>query len=90
MKFTLSTGGVATCDLPPAMIAVYQLGGTVAAAINQDVFTSPSDTGSQFRIDQNDCQYVYNLGVNTFGAGSYRVDIMIDGSTVGSATFGLR
>ena len=48
----------------------------------------PSDKGSTFRV--SDCQYVYNLATNSLGAGTYRVNILIGGAAVGSATFGLR
>jgi hypothetical protein len=73
VKFTLTQGGVATCDLPPATIAVTRTGGGL--------------TGN-FRIDN--CQYVYNLNSRALGIGIYRVDILIDGQVVGSATFELR
>ncbi len=53
-------------------------GGRVAAA----------DTGSNFRI--SGCQYVYNLAASSLGVGTYRVDISIDGSAVGSGIFGLK
>ena len=37
-----------------------------------------------------ECTYHYNLAVSTFGPGVYRVDIVVDGVVVGSATFALR
>jgi hypothetical protein len=40
-----------------------------------------------FRVD--DCQYVYNLNARALGIGIYRVDILINGQVVGSATFEL-
>jgi len=73
VRFNLTLGGVATCDLPPATIAVTRTGGGV--------------TGN-FRIDN--CQYVYNLNSRALGIGIYRVDILINGQVVGSATFELR
>ncbi|HEU5246100.1 MAG TPA: hypothetical protein VFU09_03320 [Candidatus Udaeobacter sp.] len=48
----------------------------------------PADTGSNFRIDS--CQYVYNLSASALGVGTYRVDILINGQVVGSASFALR
>ena len=47
-----------------------------------------ADTGSNFRISS--CQYIYNLSASALGAGTYRVDILINNQVVGSATFGLR
>ena len=88
MKFTLTLDGVPTCDLPPAMIALYRTGTGGDETIDESVYTGPADTGSNFRI--SGCQYIYNLGVSGLGVGTYRVDIIINGQVVGSATFALR
>src|SRR6266705_3277439 len=88
VKFTLTQGGVATCALPPATIALTRTAGGTIGAIDESVYTGPADTGSNFRIDN--CQYIYNLSVSALGVGTYRVDINIDGQVVGSATFQLK
>jgi predicted outer membrane repeat protein len=88
VKFTLTQGGVATCDLPPATIAVTRTGGGVTGQVNESVYSDNADTGSNFRIDN--CQYVYNLNSRALGIGIYRVDILIDGQVLGSVTFELR
>lgn len=88
LKFTLTQGGVATCDLPPATVVVTRTGNGVTGAVNESLYSSNADTGSNFRIDN--CQYVYNLNSRAIGTGIYRVDIVIDGQAVGSATFELR
>ena len=87
IKFNLTQGGVATCDLPPATIAVTRTAGGVVGQVNESVYSGNADTGSTFRIDS--CQYIYNLNSRALGVGTYRVDILIDGQVVGSATFGL-
>lgn len=87
VKFNLTLGGVATCDLPPATIAVTRTAGGVIGAINESDYSGNADTGSNFRIDS--CQYIYNLNSRVLGVGTYRVDILIDGQVVGSAVFGL-
>jgi hypothetical protein len=87
VKFNLTLGGVATCDLPPATIAVTRTAGGVIGQINESDYSGNADTGSNFRIDS--CQYVYNLNSRALGVGTYRVDILIDGQVVGSAVFGL-
>src|SRR5882724_1170181 len=87
VKFTLTQGGVATCDLPPATIAVTRIGGGVVGEVNESVYSGNADTGSNFRIDS--CQYVYNLNSRALGVGIYRVDILINGQVVGSAVFAL-
>jgi hypothetical protein len=88
VKFTLSCNGIPTCDLSPATIAVTRTAGGVIGQINESVYTGPSDSGSNFRIEG--CQYHYNLTSNTLGVGTYRVDILINNQVIGSATFQLK
>lgn len=88
VKFNLTLGGVATCNLPPATIAVTRTAGGVNGEINESVYSGNADSGSNFRIDN--CQYVYNLNARALGVGTYRVDILIDGQVVGNGTFELR
>jgi len=88
VKFTLTLGGVATCTLPPATIAVTRTAGGTTGAIDESVYTGSADTGSNFRIDS--CQYIYNLNSGALGVGTYRVDIKINNQVVGSATFRLK
>lgn len=87
VKFNLTQGGVATCDLPPANIAVTRTAGGVTGEVNESVYSGNADTGSNFRIDN--CQYVYNLNSRAIGAGTYRVDILINGQVAGSAVLTL-
>jgi hypothetical protein len=87
LKFDLTQGGVATCDLPPATIAVTRTAGGVIGQVNESVYSGNADTGSDFRIDS--CQYVYNLNSRALGVGTYRIDVLIDGQVVGNAVFGL-
>jgi len=88
VKFTLTQGGVATCALPPATIALTRTSGGTTGAIDESVYVMAADTGSNFRIDS--CQYVYNLSSGALGVGTYRVDIMINGQVVGSGSFQLK
>lgn len=88
VKFTLTLDGVATCQLPPATIAVTRTDGGVIGFVNELVYAGNADSGSNFRIDS--CQYIYNLNSRALGAGMYRIDILIDNHIVGSATFELR
>jgi hypothetical protein len=87
LKFNLTQGGVATCDLSPATIAVARTAGGVIGEINESVYSGNADSGSNFRIDN--CQYVYNLNARALGVGTYRVDILIDDQVVGNAVFAL-
>jgi hypothetical protein len=60
-------------------------GGTDPGPVNEDTYNSPADNGSSFRIAG--CAYTYNLNAKALGPGTYRVDILIAGNVVGSATF---
>ena len=62
--------------------------GGVIGPIDESDYNGSADNGSNFRI--GNCQYAYNLGTGALGVGTYRVDIIISGQVVGSATFGLR
>jgi hypothetical protein len=88
VKFTLTWAGVATCSLPTATIAVFRLSNNTITSVNENDYILASDKGSNFRV--SDCQYVYNLATSSLGAGTYRVNILVGGNAVGSATFGLK
>ena len=88
VKFTLTSDGAPTCQLPPATIAVTRTAGGTIGPIDESVYIAAADTGSNFRTDS--CQYVYNLNSRALGVGTYRVDIKINGTVIGSGTFGLR
>ena len=88
MKFRLTCDGSPTCGLPPATIAVTRTAGGVIGEINESVYSSQADSGPNFRVLE--CQYHYNVNSSALGVGTYRVDILIDGQVVGSATFELR
>lgn len=90
VKFTLTANGAATCTLPPATISLTRTSGTSQGLVNQSDYEQASDLGTSFRIDQAACQYVYNLGTSTLGAGQYSVRISINGVVVGAAAFGLQ
>ncbi len=88
VKFTLTQGGVTTCALPPATIAVTRTSGGTTGAVDESVYSGSADTGSNFRISS--CQYMYNLSASALGVGTYRADIKINGTAVGNATFQLK
>ena len=88
VKFRLTCDGHPSCDLSPATIAVTRTAGGVIGEINESVYSSQADSGSNFRTLE--CQYHYNLNSRALGVGIYRVDILIEGQVVGSATFELR
>ena len=88
VRFTLSIGGTPTCSLPAATIALTRTSGADPGPVNEGTYLLAADSGSSFRIA--DCTYVYNVSAKALPPGDYRVDIKIDGQTVGSAAFELR
>jgi beta propeller repeat protein len=88
VNFTLTMNGTSTCTLPPAMISLTRTAGAATGAIDESVYEMSADNGSTFRI--SGCQYLYNLAAKTLGAGTYRIDITIGGTVVGSAVFALK
>lgn len=88
VQFTLTWNGTATCALPIATIAVFRISEGLKQPISESIYAMPADNGSYFRI--SGCQYIYNAAVSSLGPGSYMVQILIDGTPVGSATFRLK
>jgi hypothetical protein len=90
VKFTLTQSNTPTCQLPAATISVTRTAGGVIGSVDEDSYSMAADSGSNFRIDQTACQYVYNLAAAALGVGTYRVDISINGIFVGHAMFALK
>lgn len=90
VKFSLTQYNVPTCTLPPATIAITRTAGGTLASVDESIYTTQADSGSNFRIDPTACQYIYHLGASSLGAGAYLVDISIDGIFVGHAVFALK
>jgi len=88
VKFTLTEKGAPTCTLPTATITVTRTSGGTLGPVDESVYMTHADEGSNFRVDG--CQYSYNLGARSLGVGTYRVDISIEGIVVGDALFALR
>ena len=88
VTFTLTSNGVATCQLPPATISLIRTAGAAPGPIDESTYLLASDNGSNFRI--SNCQYIYNLATSSLGTGTYKVKILIGGTVVGSGTFGLK
>ena len=74
--------------LPAATIALTRTSGGTTGAIDESVYSGSADTGSNFRISS--CQYMYDLSASALGVGTYRVDIKINSTVVGSAIFQLK
>lgn len=90
VKFKLMANGAPTCTLPPATIAVQRTSDGTITSIEEAIYMHSADVGSNFRVDAPNCQYIYNLAVSSLGAGSYTVQISVEGAVVGSASFGLK
>ena len=90
IKFTLTLNGTPTCNLPPATISLTRTAGGTIGPVNENTFSQASDSGSNFRIDNINCQYVYNLSTSSLGTGTYQGQIIIANVPVGNANFGLQ
>jgi hypothetical protein len=88
VKFALTLGNVPTCTLPTASIVLVRTSGSTPGTIDESVYENSSDNGSYFRV--SGCQYVYNVASKALGAGTYKVQIVLGTSVVGSGTFGLK
>lgn len=105
VKFTLQENFVTRapgpngCQLPPATISITRTAGGTIGPVDTDVFEMAADSGANFRIDTNACQYVYNVDARSLGPGTYNVQIFVNPADlggkapgpagIGSATFGL-
>jgi len=87
VKFRLTQDDVPTCALPPATITVTRTAGGTVGSIDESIYSTQADSGSNFRSDS--CQYMYHLAASSLGVGTYRVDISIEGIPVGHAVFAL-
>jgi hypothetical protein len=82
VKFALKLGGISTCQLPNAMISLFRVSGPASVQVNEADYLLAADSGSMFR--NSECQYVYNLGSSSLGAGAYAVRISIGMSVIGT------
>jgi len=90
VKFTLTSDGMPTCQLPTATVSVARIAGAVVGPVTESDYLLGADDGVNFRVDAASCQYLYNLGSRSLGAGTYTVSISIDRALVGTGTFGIR
>jgi probable HAF family extracellular repeat protein len=89
VKFAVTQYNSPSCTLT-ATIGITRAGGGTLAAVDESVYSTQSDNGSNFRIDSTACQYIYNLAASSLGVGTYRADISINGIMVGHAVFALK
>lgn len=81
---------VVTAVLPPATISLVGTFGTSPGPVDYREYEMTADSGSNFRIDTTDCQYVYNPDASPLDPGTYKVSIDIGETIVGSGGFGLQ
>ena len=85
VKFTLARYNKPTCKLPAATISVTRTAGGTIGPVDESVYSTPADNGSNFRISGR--QYTYDLAASSLGVGTYQVDISIRGIVIGHAIF---
>jgi uncharacterized membrane protein len=88
VKFALTENDSPTCTLPSATISVSRTSGATYGLIDVSTYQTPTDNGSNFRIDS--CQYTYVLGTKALGPGKYRADMIINWNIVGSGEFAIK
>jgi hypothetical protein len=74
--------------LPAATISLSRTAGGAVGSIDESTYQMSADSGNAYRI--SGCQYLYNLGASSLGAGTYQVFVNISGVPVGSAVFALK
>jgi hypothetical protein len=79
-----------TCNLPTATLEATRIDPQPDGSVNEEpVGSSLDDNGNTFRVV--DCKYQYNLAIPILpGKGTYKVEIQIGGTTVGTAQFDLK
>lgn len=87
--FSLKLDGVSTCDLPQqAKIRLTKTVGTPPGVVPVAMYQPASETADNFRVV--DCKYAYTVSAKLLTAGTYTVELLIDGLSVGSGTFKLK
>jgi hypothetical protein len=78
-----------TCTLPAATLKITKISGTATGDVNETTVYPSSDSGNAFRVV--DCKYQYVLSIPSLsGAGTYKAEIQIGGTTVSSVNFDLK
>jgi probable HAF family extracellular repeat protein len=90
VKFKLLAQGVKTCALPPATIAITKASRRTLALVSESTYASEGVSQPDCQIEPSECRYKYLLSASQLGAGTYRVDLSINGIMVGHAVFTLR
>jgi hypothetical protein len=68
-----------------------QMGGTMSAAVDETIYTDPATTGSFFKWDPTNKQYIYNWSTKGVKAGYwYKISVRLDDGTTQWAYVGLR
>jgi probable HAF family extracellular repeat protein len=90
VKFTVRQYDTQPSCTLPATLSITRAGKRTLASVDESTYSNPAANRSNFRIDRNSCQYIYNLAASSLGRGVYRVDISINGIMVGHAVFALK
>ena len=81
MKFKL-TGASAGIRDASVRIKVVYLDGTPDGTVLEAASTNAPDSGSYFRYDATNAQYIFNLGTEELSAGDYLIKVDLgDGTT---------
>jgi hypothetical protein len=70
VKFTLTSDGMPTCQLPTATVSLARIAGAVVGPVTETDYLLGADDGLNVRVDAASCEYACNLGSSSPGAGT--------------------
>jgi Big-like domain-containing protein len=83
-KFTLKFADGTSASTCNCVFSFAKVDNKPDSPVNELVYTMPSDTGSNYRWDSTQQQYIYNVGTKTLTAGSYKIYATTDDGVVHS------
>ena len=91
VKFQLTDANDAYISTAVAAIALQQYSGEEPLGDPVDAAsTSASDTGSLFRYESADNQYIYNLNTKSLSKGTWQIRVSLDDGTIKTVFIGLK
>ena len=78
IKFQLTDANNQYIPTANAQLFVAKISDGIAGNDEIPLSTSNADTGNQFRYDQTENQYIYNLSTDTLSVGSWQLKVVLD------------
>ena len=71
-------------------IEIYRVYHGIEGDFEEAISTSAADTGNLFRYDEEEQQYIFNLGTKVLDPGAYKILILIDDGQIHTVPISLR